>query len=331
MDKEPTPVSADVVTSVLLIALVMLFAVVNGLNDGAAVTAAALKAPGLRPLTTIIVFAGALIVVPLIVGTGVARTLRSGLLDGEGASLTAAIVVGVLAATVVIAVLAVASMPTSLTLGVVGGIVGAGVGLGLDPLWPTIARVAAIGVAAPVVGGLLGLIFARVPVGRNTTSLRRLHGGGVLIQAAAYAANDGQKMMAVGIVAASASGLSGQGDQLPVVLLALIAVCFSFGAVAGLRPVAGSLGGGVLRQRPRDEISVEFASGVAVLGSAAFGAPVSMTQSIAGGLVGVGVNRGNRQVRWRVAASLALAWIVTLPVSAAVGALGGVIVSWAGT
>jgi PiT family inorganic phosphate transporter len=191
-------------------------------------------------------------------------------------------------------------------------------------------RVAAIGVAAPVAGAGVASVLNRVPVGRSETSLRRLHGGGVLVQSAAYAANDGQKMMAVGIVAASVSGWGGEADHIPLALLVAIAVCFAAGAVAGLRSIVGSLGGGVLRQRPRDEVSVEFASGVAVLGSAVLGAPVSMTQSIAGGLVGVGVGRGHRQVRWRVAAGLALAWIVTLPASAAVGAVSGLIVRWAG-
>jgi PiT family inorganic phosphate transporter len=49
--------------------------------------------------------------------------------------------------------------------------------------------------------------------------------------------------------------------------------------------------------------------------------PVSMTQAIAGGLIGAGVARGAGRVRWHAAVKIVIAWVLTLPMSALVAAV----------
>jgi PiT family inorganic phosphate transporter len=97
-------------------------------------------------------------------------------------------------------------------------------------------------------------------------------------------------------------------------------VLFAVGTVLGINTAADTLGGQISRAGPRDEVTAQLAASFAVLGSAALGAPVSMTQAVSGGLVGTGMQRGRRQVRWRVAEQLALAWVITLPSAAIIGA-----------
>ena len=58
-----------------------------------------------------------------------------------------------------------------------------------------------------------------------------------------------------------------------------------------------------------------------VLGTGALGSPVSMTQAIAGGLVGSAIDRGMGSIRWQTAAHLVAAWLVTLPSAFAAAAL----------
>ena len=60
-------------------------------------------------------------------------------------------------------------------------------------------------------------------------------------------------------------------------------------------------------------MSAELASSVAVLSTASLGMPVSMTQSVAGGLAGTGASEGGRRVRWQFTVPLMTAWLVTLP------------------
>ncbi|HSJ46855.1 MAG TPA: inorganic phosphate transporter [Euzebyales bacterium] len=297
------------------------FAVINGANDGGAMVASQLRVPGVRPLGTIVVVAGALVAVPLVLGTGVADTLTSGLVRASQEAQPQVVATGAVAAIVVVAVLTRLGLPTSLTLGMVGGIVGAGLGRGLPILGTGVGRVVAIGVAAPIVGGLLAQrlvpLSALALTRRGTRGLALLAATATVAQAVAYAANDGQKMFAV--VAVSAAGITPS-------VAAGVAVLFSVGAIVGLRAAAGTLGGGIVRGGPQEEVTAQLGAAVAVLSSAALGAPVSMTQAVAGGLVGTGMLRGLRQVRWRVAGQLALAWVLTLPSAAVVGAV--VVQTW---
>lgn len=305
----------------MFIWLAAAFAVINGANDGGAMVASQLRVPGVRPLAAILAVAGALVAVPLVLGTGVADTLTSGLVRASRDVQPLVVATGAAAAAVVVAVLTRLGLPTSLTLGMVGGIVGAGLGRGLPVLGAGLGRVVLIGVAAPVVGGLLAQRLAPLSAialtRRGTRGLAVLAVVSILGQAIAYAANDGQKMFAV--VAVSAVGVT------PSVVTA-VALLFTIGAVAGLRTAAGTLGGGVVRGRPQEEVTAQLGAAVAVLSSAALGVPVSMTQAVAGGLVGTGMLRGLRQVRWRVAGQLALAWVLTLPAAAVLGAV--IVLTW---
>lgn len=110
--------------------LAAVLAVINRANDGVAMLASTLKVPGLRIVSALAVYVMALVAVPLVFGTGVADTLTSGLVDAGKDAQTWLVAVGVVAAILVVGMLTVLGLPTSLTLGVVGGIVGAGIGRG---------------------------------------------------------------------------------------------------------------------------------------------------------------------------------------------------------
>jgi PiT family inorganic phosphate transporter len=210
-------------------------------------------------------------------------------------------------------------MPTSLTLGVVGGIVGAGLGRGVPVAVGAVGRVVLIGVAAPIVGAVLAMGLSRVVAAVLAVSdggrVAVLHRIATVLQAVAYAANDGQKMLVV--VAVTSIGVNA-----PTLLA--VAALFAVGSVLGVGASADTLGRQILRATPREEVTAQFAASLAVLGSAVLGAPVSMTQAVSGGLVGTGMLRGRRQVRWRVAEQLAVAWVVTLPSAL----LAGAMVAW---
>jgi inorganic phosphate transporter, PiT family len=321
-----------------LLAAALAFAVVNGINDGGALVAAGLRVPGLRPWAAMAVLSLALVVVPLLVGTQVAVTLATRLVRFEGAdaglSAPGALLCAVAAAVVVVVVLSRMGLPTSLTLALVGAITGVGLGAALPVSGVTVALVLAAGVAAPVVGAVAGYALANalrlLPARRGAVrTLSLLHRAGFGLQCVAYAANDGQKMFVVLAVALGATAAGESGVDLALGHFALLAAAFAVGLVLGVRPAAATLGSEIVVSRPAHVVSAEWAGAGAVLSSAAVGAPVSMTQALAGGLVGAGLRDGPKRVRWRVALGLALAWVVTLPASLAVGALlavGGVLI-----
>ncbi|MCG5216301.1 inorganic phosphate transporter [Streptosporangium sp. KLBMP 9127] len=301
----------------VLVALACVFAVVSGINDGGALLGTGLKLPSVRPLVGLLMLMVAVAVVPLITSQ-VAVTFTTRLTVLRGADGQIAMAVAVVSALVVVTVLSARGQPTSLTLAIVGAVTGAGLGWGLPVSLGGVVFVLAVGLAAPFVGALVSSVVSRVLTRVATsTTLPGWHRGGFALQCLAYAANDGQKMLAVFMIALSLSGV-------PAGVSVLIAVLFGIGAVYGLPRAGRTLSREILASRHLHAVSAEVGSGLTVLGCAAAGAPVSMTQSIAGGLIGAGMAESMRRVRWPAATKIVMAWTLTLPVSgllAAVAAL----------
>ncbi|MEU4580219.1 inorganic phosphate transporter [Nonomuraea sp. NPDC023979] len=314
----------------------VLFVLVTGANDGAALIGLGLRFPKAPGWFTVGLLAGALIAVPYLLGVAVAATFTERLagLGADGGA--AAFLAGVVIAVGVVAVLAGRGLPTSLTLAVVGGITGAGFGAGLPVSLSGLGTVLAVGVAAPLAGVLLGYVMGavsrRVPShGRMPRIVLAAHLLAYGAQCVAYAVNDGQKMLAVVSVAVEV-GRHGVGGIGPVHVgpawMALLVAVFLAGALTSLPRVGARLGRGLVLARPLHVVSAEAAAAGAVLGSSVLGAPVSMTQSVTAGVVGAAASEGGKRVRWRGVATVGMAWAVTLPSSMALGCLAGLAVRW---
>ena len=302
---------------VALLVLAAGFAFVNGMNDGGSITSTGIKLPGLAPLTAIAMLTLALMAVPLVIGTAVATTLASRLVTFDGGEAGPTVTVAVLVAVGLVLALSRWGLPTSLTLAVVGAITGAGLGAGLPVAWGWVAWVLAIAAAAPLVGALLALavtwlLYRLNPRVSAHTSLRHGHWVSFSLQCLAYGLNDGQKILAV---FALALALPTAPVELPIGTLLLIGASFAVGAAVGLRRYGGMLGDGVMMVRPINAAVAEFAAGVSVIVTGLLGAPVSMTQAVAGGLIGSGAHESTRRIRWNRALMIVLAWVVTLPVA----------------
>jgi PiT family inorganic phosphate transporter len=301
------------------------FAIASGANDGGTLLAAGLNLRSLRPVSAVGLLLLSLFAVPLLLGTAVASTLATDLVRIDVAAGVWPFVVAVCAAGAVVIVLAAFGLPTSLTLALIGGITGAGIGFALPVAWPLVALVLVVGLAAPLVGAAVAWAILRsaqlVHSGRSVgAQLSVAHRLAYIAQCIAYATNDGQKVLAILAVAAATADprVAARPDQ-----LAAITGLFAVGLLFGLPRLADRLGRGILLLRPMQAVSAEVASAGAVFGSTLLGTPVSMTQSIAGALIGGGMSEGYQRIRWRAASALMLAWVLTLPTATAVGALAG--------
>ncbi|NUR47920.1 MAG: inorganic phosphate transporter [Hamadaea sp.] len=329
-------------TSVAVLGIAALFATFAGFNDAGVLVGIGSGIRGLRPFAALMLLTAAVIGTPLIVGTAVAATLDGRLVPSgsDDGPARAQMLCGIVAAVAVTVSLAARRLPTSLTLALIGGIAGAGLGgrmAGADAGsadWAVVGRVLCLAAAAPLAGAALavavGRLLAVVPpavhgrAGRDGAGrrLQWLHMGGFGAICLAYGANDGQKMLAV-----YAALLGGEPDRYARSPLAagLIAGCFLLGGAVGLRRL-GPLGGGLAVARQDGVVLTELSSAGVVLGTAAVGAPVSMTQSMSGALVGTGLRRGTRRVRWARVVGLGWAWMLTLPMAFLAGGVGAVIV-----
>ncbi|NUT11643.1 MAG: inorganic phosphate transporter [Nonomuraea sp.] len=308
-----------------------LFVLISGANDGATLIGLGLRFPHTPAWVAAALLVSVLFAGPYVLGVAVARTFTEGLAGLDSGGGATVFLAGVVIAVVVVATLTGKGLPTSLTLAVIGGIGGAGLGAGLPVAWASLLTVLAIGVCAPLVGLVLGYLLGTLS--RRVPSYRRMPGLMVAAhlvayaaQCLAYAVNDGQKMIAVVSVAVDVArhGLGRVGPvDVPPGWMAVLVALFLAGALTTLPRVGERIGRGLVITRPLHVLSAETAATGAVLGSSALGSPVSMTQSVTAGVVGVVASEGSRRVRWQGVLNMGTAWLVTLPSSLALGCLAG--------
>lgn len=304
-----------------------LFGLVSGFNDGgnlmASFTSGRVITPRVAALLLLVSVAG-----PLVLGTAVAHTVGTNVIDLRAQGELSYVLITLSPLLVVLLSLSF-GIPTSMTLALVGAMLGWVLVEGSQGAihWAGVARVL-IGMPLSVLGGgLLALVVyrtARRVLGTrphaSLLSLARFQYVTATIQAFAYGANDMEKT--VGLIAVGMS-FPNHGQAVAFSSAAPIIGAFVFfyaGSLIGGSRVAGRVGLGVLKVRPMQALSQQLASGSVVAVLAVAGAPVSMTQTIDGGLVGVGAALRASSVRWGIVREMLGSWLLTLPLALIVAA-----------
>jgi PiT family inorganic phosphate transporter len=110
-------------------------------------------------------------------------------------------------------------------------------------------------------------------------------------------------------------------SHLPVPFWVII-VCYTtiaLGTLSGGWRIVRTMGYKITKLRPVHGFAAETAGAATILGASAAGIPVSTTHVICSSIMGVGSTMGTSTVKWGVARSIAIAWILTIPVSALIG------------
>ena len=304
-----------------------MFGLVSGFNDGGnlmgSFTSGRVISPRAAALLLLVSLAG-----PLALGTAVARTVGTNVIDLRAQGELGYVLI-TLSPLCVVLVSLWFGIPTSMTLALVGAMLGwVLIGGGHDAIhWSGVARVL-IGIPISVLGGglLALLVYGAIRRFFGTRShaslleLARLQLVTAAAQAFAYGGNDMEKT--VGLIAVGMS-FPNHGQAVSFSSAAPIIgafVCFYVGAITGGSRVAGRVGLGVLKVRPTQALSQQLASASVVATLAIAGAPVSMTQTIDGGLVGVGAALRASSIRWGIVREMLGSWLLTLPMSLVVAA-----------
>lgn len=321
--------------AILLIVVATGFAVLNGANNGSTLVTIATTSTSMLPTTAIALLLGGIIIGPLLFGTLVARTLASGLMQVNNPLGERTFLIGVLAAMLVIGLLAWRKLPSSLTLATIGGLGGAGIGAGLRVNFTIALLAVAMAIVVPLLTALLSYICSRVlsaslDVANRQTSKRRqlrwFRDATFAIQALAYATNDGQRMLAVLLVALRSGW---HENMLSPLLYIALACAFGLGTILGTTHMAGGTPSQLASADSFERSVASVTASIAAFTSSTVGIPVSMTQTTSAALVGAHGSRGMYRVRWEEATKLLSAWALTLPASAALGACGALALRWA--
>jgi PiT family inorganic phosphate transporter len=323
-----------VLLAVVLLALA--FGLVNGIHDAGNAIAAPIVTRAMRPGSAIGLASVFHVLGALALGTAVAATIAGIISVPPDQTLTVlgAAVLGALVWNVTTLWL---GIPCSSGHCLVGALAGAALAEGGPHAvnWGGLDGVRPVG----VIGSLLWLLFSAVvavpmawlairgsrrALRRATRSVRTPIRRGEIVTTAglafAHGSNDAQKTMGLITLALVAGGHLGHFD-VPLWVVLVSAGVLTLGTTFGGWRVVRTLGRRIYPLGPLQGLASQGSAGVVVLAASIAGAPVSTTDVVAPAVVGVGVGERWRHVRWAVVREIGLAWVVTLPVSAALGAL----------
>lgn len=312
---------------VALIAIALIFDFTNGFHDAANSIATVVATKTLTPFQAVAMAGFFNFVIMFFITFKVAATMGKGIIDPSAVTLF--VVFGCLAGAIVWNLITWwLGMPTSSSHALIGGLVGAAVTAnGWDVVIEDgLYRVAAFIVAAPLIGFALGATINTVI--RNifhTYTLqqdkwfRRLQ----LVSAACYSmghgANDAQKTAGIIFLILLAGGLITKGDPIPMWAIWSSFAVMGLGTLAGGWRIVQTLGFKLTHLNPRQGFAAETGGSVMLFTASAMGVPVSTTQVITGSILGTGASEPKPEVKWKKAAEIVLAWILTIPCSAILG------------
>ena len=233
-------------------------------------------------------------------------------------------------------------LPSSSTHALIGGLCGAGIAAagGLNGVkWAALGKQIASLVISPPLGFVASAIFAILlilviarlrlrpaPVNRTFRGLQVLTSA---FLSYSHGANDAQKTMAAITLALIASG-DLTTFKVPLWVVVLSAVTIAFGTYAGGWRIIRTLGWSIIKLQPVTGMTAQLMGATVIQGATLIGLPVSTTHVITGSVMGVGVTRKLSAVSWGLGATIALAWLVTIPVAAVIAWVAFAILHTAG-
>jgi len=316
----------------VLVTLALLFDFMNGFHDAANSIATVVSTGVLRPGQAV-VFAAffnfiAIFVFHLSVAATVGKSIvQPGVVDTH-------VVFGALCGAITWNVITwYYGIPSSSSHALIGGIVGATIAkAGTSALLAAgIMKTVVFIFVSPVLGFVLGslMMVAVAWTCRNTRPtrvdkwFRRLQ----LVSAGAYSlghgGNDAQKTIGIIWMLLLATGYASSGDAAPPTWV--IISCYAaigLGTMFGGWRIVKTMGQRITKLKPVGGFCAETGGAMTLFLATALGIPVSTTHTITGAIVGVGSTRRASAVRWGVAGNIVWAWILTIPASAFIAAIG---------
>ncbi|MBI2842717.1 MAG: inorganic phosphate transporter [Armatimonadetes bacterium] len=314
---------------IIIVALVFDF--INGFHDAANSIATVVATKVLTPLRAVIWAAFFNFVAAFGFKTHVAATIGKGVIDTQ--YVDPYVVLGALIGAIAWDIITwLGGLPTSSSHALIGGLVGAALAkthainvLVMSGIVKTVVFI----FLAPMMGLAIGLavmstvcwICRNAPPGKVDKYFRSLQ----LVSAGGYSLghglNDAQKTMGIIWMLLLAGGYLSAEAPLPYWVILSCHAAIALGTMAGGWRIVHTMGLKITKLRPPGGFSAETAGAATIIGASMFGIPVSTTHTITGAIVGVGATRRLSAVRWGVAGRIVWAWILTIPMSALIGAL----------
>jgi PiT family inorganic phosphate transporter len=318
-----------------LILVALAFDFLNGLHDAANAIATVVATRLLSPVRAVAFaaffnFSAYFLTLAFPSLHAVADTIGKGLIDKD--LVTPGVVFGALVGAMFWNVVTwLKGIPSSSSHALVGGIVGAGVAhAGFTGVkWAGLSKTLIAIVVSPVIGLYLAMLVMlvsswalhRATARKAEGRLRYLH----LFSSAAYSLshglNDAQKTMGLITVLLYSTGYLHGDFEVPHWVAISCYIAMGLGTLSGGWKIIETMGTRITKLSQHQGFSASLAGSIVVFTASSLGIPVSTTHTITGAVIGAGTARRASAVRWGVAQSVVIAWVITIPASATVGAL----------
>jgi len=313
-----------------LIFVALVFDFLNGLHDAANSIATIVSTRVLKPRYAVFWASFFNFIAFLFFGLHVAQTIGTGIVDAN--VVDAHVVFGALMGAIVWNVVTwLSGIPSSSSHALVGGLIGAGwakVGFS-GVVWSGVSKTGAAIVLSPLTGFILALLLVLVVAWlfvRSTpyavdSTFRNLQFVSASLYSLGHGGNDAQKTMGIIAVLLYSQGHLGSEFRVPFWVVLTCQAAMGLGTLMGGWRIVKTMGSRITRLTPVQGFCAETGGAITLFAATYLGIPVSTTHTITGSIIGVGAARKVSSVRWNVTYNIVLAWIITIPSSAAIAAL----------
>ena len=308
----------DMSLIIMVVVLALVFDFINGFHDTANAIATCVSTRAIRPGvaivgTAILNFLGAMI------STGVAKTIGGDIVVSPTLVNEMIIIAGLVGAIIWNLLTWWVGMPSSSSHALNG--------------WGILKIVLSL-IISPVSAIITGFIIMKIifavchsfkPAKVNLAA-NRLQVVSAALMAFSHGSNDAQKSMGI-ITLALVSGGFITSLEVPDLVKFLCALSMALGTSVGGWKIIRTVGGKIFKMHPVHGFAADLNSAVVIFSATLLHLPVSTTHVVSGSIMGVGSAQRVKAVHWSVARQMVTAWVMTIPCTAAMGALSYVILT----
>jgi inorganic phosphate transporter, PiT family len=322
-------VSASLALVIGLVTLALIFDFLNGVHDAANSIATVVSTRVLSPHTAVVWAACFNFIAFLFFGLHVAQTMGTGLISAN--IVDSRVVFGALMGAITWNLITWwGGLPSSSSHALIGGLIGAGTAKGGTSaiVWSGVLKTVGAIALSPLLGFMLALllvlavswIFVRSTPFAVDKTFRVLQLASAALYSLGHGGNDAQKTMGIIAGLLYAEGHLGSEFYVPLWVVLSCQTAMALGTYLGGWRIVRTMGSRITRLNPMQGFCAEMGGAITLFMATWLGIPVSTTHTITGAIIGVGAARKASAVRWNIAGSIVIAWVITLPAAALISA-----------
>lgn len=314
----------------LVIILSLIFDFINGFHDTANAIATSVSTRAISPQNAIIM-AAVLNFFGAMYSTGVAKTIGSDIVK-SASHVDEHVLIAALFGSIIWNIITWKfGMPSSSSHALIGGLIGAVLVSvsGIDGLnFYGIGKIILSLILSPLVGMALGCVimlllfrfFGRFRPASINGKFKKMQILTAATMAFSHGSNDAQKSMGIMTLALLAGGYI-DVFEVPTYVKVLAALAMASGTACGGWRIIKTIGGKIFKLQPISGFAADLNSSIIIFGATLLHLPVSTTHVVSGSIMGVGAAKRINAVRWGVAQQMVIAWVMTIPCTAVMGAI----------